>query len=222
MKVTETTSYKIAYKWLSYAVVLAVAYYWLMTLGLVFFSKPVSSLVPNQTLLYRTFARQNWRLFAITKLYNRQMNFIIRDKNKPAKADTTDLVQYLLTEKRAYAPFNNYEDALDRILYLEMNGVEVLMIRRQELLKKQFPNNTADFYMRQAAVQVAADGQYQQHIDNIVAYGKYMMQRERKDTTGKEYQISIIHTYISPAKPKQPIVPGSDKQLIFISSYKTF
>lgn len=148
------------------------------------------------------------------------MIFIVRDKQHPANTDTTDLVQYLLTEKRAYAPFNNYEDALDRILYLEMNGVEVLMNRRKGALKKQLPNNTADFYMRHAAVQVAADSQYQQHIDNIVAYGKYMMQREKKDTMGKEYQISIIHKYIAPAKPKEPAVPGSDEQLIFISAYK--
>ena len=121
MKPAATTSYNITYKWLSCCLVLAVACYWLMTFGLVFFGSKVSSAIPKPTLLYRTFARQNWRLFAITKLYNRQMNFIVRDKQNPAKADTTDLVQYLLTEKRAYAPFNNYEDALDRILYIEMN-----------------------------------------------------------------------------------------------------
>jgi hypothetical protein len=222
MKPAETTSNKIVYKWLSYCIAAIVVYYWLITFGLVFYSKPVSSVIPRQTFLYRTFCRQNWRLFAITKVYNRQMNFIIRDKQNPLKADTTDLVQYLLTEKREYAPFNNYEDALDRILYLEMNGVEVQMNEHKKKLKEQLPGNTAQFYLQQASLQVDSNTHHHQNIDNIVAYGRYMMQREKKDTAGKEYQFSIVHKYISPALPKEPSTPGSDEQILFISTYKPF
>ena len=222
MKPAGTASYNIAYKWLSWCLVLAVACYWLMTFGLVFFGSKVSSAVPKPTLLYRTFARQNWRLFAITKLYNRQMNFIVRDKQNPAKADTTDLVQYLLTEKRAYAPFNNYEDALDRILYIIMNGVEIQMNQKKTILQKQFPNKPADFYMQHAAVLVETDSLHQENIENIVAFGKYVMERKKTSTAGKEYQLSIIHKYISPAKPKEASVPQGDEQIVFISSYKSF
>jgi hypothetical protein len=222
MKPAETTSYRIAYKWLSWCIVLIVGYYWLITFGLVFFSQHVSSFTPRQTLMYRTFCRQNWRLFAITKLYNRQMNFIVRDKQNPANADTADLVQYILKEKRKYAPFNNYEDALDRILYIEMNGVEVQMNSKKAVLKKQFPGRAPDFYMQQSSLLVQADTLHQENIDNIIAYGKYMMQREKKDTAGKEYQISIIHKYIAPALPKEPSVAGGDEQIIFISTYKSF
>ncbi len=222
MKPGETTSNKIAYKWLSYCIAALVVYYWLITFGLVFYSKPVSSAIPNQTFLYRTFLRQNWRLFAITKVYNRQMNFIVRDRQNPHNADTTDLVQYLLIEKRKYAPFNNYEDALDRILYLEMNGVEVLMNDQKKKLKEKLPGNTAQFYLQQASMQVDTNTHYHQNIDNIIAYGRYMMQREKKDTTGKEYQVSIVHKYISPALPKEPSTPQVDEQTIFISSYKPF
>ena len=222
MKPVETTSNKIAYKWLSWCIVGIVIYYWFITFGLVFFSKPVSSAIPQQTFLYRTFCRQNWRLFAITKVYNRQMNFIIRDKQDPSKADTTDLVQYLLTEKRKYAPFNNYEDALDRILYLEMNGVEIQMNEQKKKLKDKFPDSTTTFYLQQACVQVDSNFRYHQNIDNIISYGRYMIQREKKDTTGKEYQLSIIHKYISPALPKEPSTPGSDEQTVFISTYKSF
>ena len=150
------------------------------------------------------------------------MNFIVRDKQTPANADSTDLVQYILTEKRKYAPFNNYEDALDRILYIEMNGVEVQMNAMKTGLKKQFPGRTPDFYMQQASLLVQADTLHHDNIDNIIAYGKYMMQREKKDTPGKEYQISIIHKYIAPALPKEPVVAGGDEQIIFISTYKSF
>ena len=150
------------------------------------------------------------------------MNFIVRDKQTPANADSTDLVQYILTEKRKYAPFNNYEDALDRILYIEMNGVEVQMNAMKTGLKKQFPGRTPDFYMQQASMLVEADSLHHVNIDNIVAYGKYIMQREKKDTAGKEFQISIVHKYIPPAKPKEPSAEGSDEQIIFISFYKSF
>lgn len=221
MKPTGTTSYTIAYKWLSYGVVLVAVYYWLMTLGLVFLGSKVAAAAPRQTLVYRTFCRQNWRLFAVTKLHNRQMNFIIRDKQNPVKADTIDMVQYLLAEKRTYAPFNNYEDALDRILYLEMNEVEMRMIRCKKSLIKQFPNQPASFYMQQAAAQVEADSLHQQSIRNILAFGKYILQQKGLDTTGKEYQVSIVHKYIPPSKPKNPRVPGSDEQNIFISTYKS-
>lgn len=220
MQPTSNTSYTIAYKWLSYCVILAAAYYWLMTLGLVFFGGKVSSAAPRQTLAYRTFFRQNWRLFAVTKFYNRQMNFIVRDKQNPVKADTIDIVQYLLAEKRSYAPFNNYEDALDRILYIEMNDVETRMIRSKELLAKQFPHQPAGFYLRKAAAAVETDSLHQQSLQNILAYGKYVLQKKGIDTTGKEYQVSIIRKFIPPSKPKYADVEGGDEQTFFISTYK--
>jgi hypothetical protein len=222
MKPTGTASYTIAYKWLSYCVVLAAAYYWLMTLGLVFFGDKVAAAIPRQTLAYRSFCRQNWRLFAVTKVYNRQMNLIVRDKQNPAKADTTDMVQYLLTEKRAYAPFNNYEDALDRILYLEMNNVIVLMNHYKRGLTKQFPGKPAAFYMQEAAAQVEADTLHRQNIGNLVAFGKYILQKKGLGTAGKEYQLSIVRKFIAPAKPPHPRAPGSDEEIIFTSAYKSF
>lgn len=220
MKPTGTTSYPVAYKWLSYCIVSVTVCYWLMTLALVFFRTQADAAAPRTALAYRTFCRQNWRLFAITKLYNRQMNFIVRDKQNPAKADTVDLVQSLLAEKRNYAPFNNYEDALDRILYLEMNDVEIRMIYWKNSLTKQFPDKATDFYLQQAVAKVEADSLHQQSIQNILAFGKYILQKKGWDTKGKEYQLHIVHRYIPPATPKNPKAPGSDEQNIFISTYK--
>ena len=222
MKLENSSIHNIAYKWLSCGIIVVVAYYWLLTFGVVIFSKTVATIAPNQTLLYRTFARQNWRLFAFTKVYNRQMNFIVRDKKNPAMADTTDLVQYLLVEKRAYAPFNNYQDALEKILYLEMNGIEAQMNKQHKIALDKYPAKPAIFYMEKAYAFTQADSLQQQNINNVIAYGKYMMQREKKDTTAKEYQINIIHKYIFPTRPQEPTAPGSDEQLIFISTYKPF
>jgi hypothetical protein len=220
MKPTLTVTNNIAYKWLSWGILLAAVYYWLFTFGLVLFTKPVASAFPSETLLYRTFARQNWRLFAISKVYNRQMLFITRDKQNLAKVDTTDIVQYLLTEKRMYAPFNNYEDALDRILYLEMNGIETQMINHKAALKKQYPGKPPLFYLQESSALVLSDSLHQNNLDNIVAFGKYMMAQKNIPVDGKECQLIITHTFIPPSMPADTAVAANGTETLFISNYK--
>ena len=222
MKQTGSTPYPIACRWISWLIVLAFTCYWLMTLGLAFFSNRLSSIAPHQTFLYHTFCRQNWQLFAATKVYNRQMNVIIRDKRVPAVTDTIDLVQHLLAKKRKYAPFNNYQDAMEKILYLTMNDVEIQMKRQKAVAKKQFPGMPEEFYIRQASMMVTTDSLNQQGINNIVVFTKDIITAKKIDTAGKEYQLCIRHQYIPPAKPTGPFVEGGNGQTVFISAYKSF
>jgi phosphoketolase len=179
MKPASSGTYHIAYKWLSYALLLAVIYYWIFTIGAVYFNKPLNAATPRQALLYRTFARQNWRLFAVSKVYNRQMLFVTRDIKNPANSDTTDLEQYLLAEKRAYAPFNNYEDALDRILYSVMNGVESRGYRERPIIEKKFPGQPAAFYLQQTSAFIEADTAHMQDLYNIKAFAKYILDEKK-------------------------------------------
>jgi len=220
MKPFQQGKKNIAYQWLSWCLLIAFGYYWLFTIGLVLFGKSVSAIAPNQTVLYRTFARQNWRLFAISKVYNRQMLFITRDIQNPSVADTTDIVQYLLAVKRKAAPFNNYEDAMDRILYIVMNGVEIQMMHQKEKLQKQSPGQTPDFYLRECCLLVEADSARYKDIGNITAFGKYMMKEKGLPTNGKEHQLIITHKYIPPSKPAAQTVSNGDAQTIFVSTYK--
>lgn len=211
----------IVYKWLSWLLLLAFAYYWLLTFGLVLFSKTVSARFPHQTVLYRTFARQNWRLFAISKVYNRQMLLVTRSIQNPAATDTTDIVQYFLAIKRDAAPFNNYEDAMDRILYIVMNGVEMQMINYKKTLQQQNPNKPASFYLAQCSALVEADAR-QEGINNIVAFAKYMLKKKKISTAGKEYQLIITHKFIQPSSPPSGSVANGSIQTIFASTFKPF
>lgn len=220
MKPTGASSYRLAYKWLSWCIVLAFGYYWLITFGLVLFGNKVSSAIPRHTVAFRSVARQNWRMFVFTKVYNRQMLFITRDAANPAQTDTIDLVQYLLAEKRAHAPFNNEQDAHERILYIVMNGVEVRVHHHEKKIKDSLPGKTAAFYRQQAIEAVSSDTAHQQEINNITGYARNIMQQRKINTNGKEYQLIINHTYIPPSKPADPAVPGGDEQVIFISGYK--
>jgi len=220
MKPTGASSYRLAYKWLCWCIVLAVGYYWLITFGLVLFGSKVSSAVPNQAFIYRSFARQNWRMFAFTKVYNRQLLFITRDTADPSATDTTDLVQYLLTQKRAHAPFNNEQDAHERILYIVMNGVEVRVHHHEKKIKDSLPGKTADVYQQLAIEAVRSDSLQQQEINNITGYARTMLQQKKISTNGKEYQLIIKHVYIPPSTPAIPVTPGANEQVIFISSYK--
>jgi hypothetical protein len=222
MKQPGSTPYPIACRWISWLVVLLFAGYWFMTLGLAFFKTQLSSVAPHQSFLYQTFCRQDWHLFAATKLYNRQMNVIIRSKQIPVLADTIDLEQYLLAKKREHAPFSNYQEAMEKILHGTMNEVEIQVNQQKAVAKKQFPGRSEDFYVQQASGMVMADSLNQQAIKNIVVFAKDMLTTEKMDTAGKEYQLSIRHKYIPPPKSKGPLV-GEDKvQTVFISAYKSF
>ncbi len=213
-------TYKFAYKWLSWGLAAAFGIYWLFTFGLVLFSSKFSGAVPDATFVYRSFARQNWRMFAITKVYNRQMLFITRETANPLKADTTDLVQYMLAEKRGYAPFNNKQDAYDRILYIVMNGVETRVHYHEKKMKDTIPGKPDMFYQQQAIQFVQSDTAHRQEINNIVGFARYVMQQKGVTTDGKEYKFIIKHKYIPPAKPVLPAEPGGDEQILFTSDYK--
>ncbi len=220
MKPTPAVTYKIVYKLFSWCILLAALCYWAFTFGLVLFAKQVALITPSPTLLYRTFARQNWRLFAISKVYNRQMLFITRDKQKPSQSDTIDIVQYLLAEKRKYAPFNNYQDALDRILYLEMNGVESQMIKHKTALKNLYPGKPPLFYLEESSGLVLSDSFRKNNLENIAAFGKYMMEKKNIPANGKEYQLIITHKFIPPSIPADTVVAANGTETVFISNYK--
>jgi hypothetical protein len=222
MKASEINVYNKVCKWLSLFVVLAVIYYWLMTIGMVFFGNKISLIAPRQAFLYRTFCRQNWGLFARTKVYNRQMNFIIREKEHPSVTDTIDLERYLIAEKRKYAPFNNYQETMEKILHATMNALEIQVDEEITKIKKRYPGKSPDFYIQQASITIQADSLIHQHIDNIISFGKDVMKIKKIDFAGKEYQLCIIHKFIPPVNSKELPATESNKQIIFISAYKPF
>lgn len=222
MSAQEPARNNIAYKLLSYCLLAGFLYYWLFSLGLIFFNRSIHNAAPRQTAAYYTFFRQNWRLFAFTKIYNRELNFIVRDEANPSIADTIDVVKYFIAEKRSHAPFNNYYDGLDQILYWEMNGLETQLWEREKALKVQFPGKPDSFYMRQTNMMVLADSLHAGHLQNLVSYGKYVLQHMNKDTAGKEYQLILVHKFIAPKQPPAGSVAAGDEQTFFITPFKSF
>lgn len=214
------STYPLAHKWFSFCLAIAFCGYWVFTFGVMLFGQRLAATVPKATFFYSSFARQSWRMFAFAKEYNRQMLFITRDLADRSKTDTTDLVQYLLAKKRGYAPFNNKQDAQERLLYLTMNGVESRLLHHEKKIKDTAPYRGPEFYRQRAMELVRNDTNHQQEINNIAGFARDMMQQEKKDTNGKEYQLIIKHKYIHPANPRLPVFPGSDEQLLFSSDYK--
>lgn len=177
-------------------------------------------MVPRQAFLYRTFCRQNWIFFANTTDYNLQLNFIVREKKNSSATDTIDLERYLVSEKRKYAPFNNYQYAMEKILYATINALETSMHQEITKIRKQYPEKSPDFYIQQASLAVQADSMNQQHIKNIVSFGKEVMKTKQMDYAGKEYQFCIIHKFIPPVNSQELPATESKRQIIFISAYK--
>jgi len=222
MKVSEVNLYNKVCKWLSLLVVLAGASYWLMTIGMVFFGNKLSSIAPRQAFLYRTFFRQNWGFFATGKMYNRQMNFIIREKDNPSVTDTIDLERYLIAEKRKNAPFNNYQEAMEKILFATMNAIETQVNQEIAKIKKQSPGKSPHLYMQQASITVIDNSMNQQHVENIISFGKEIMKIKKMDFVGKEYQLCMIGKFIPPVNSSGVPAAESKGQIIFISAYKPF
>lgn len=222
MDAAENSRYSIAYKWLSYLLVAGMVYYWLFTLGLIFFNKSLHNSTPRQTAVYNAFWHQNWRLFAVTKPYNRELDMVIRQKADPAKTDTIDLVKYSVAEKRKHAPFNNYEDALDHMLYGIMNGLEMQLYYKHLSLKKQYPGRPDSFYMRRGNQLLLADSLRQQRLQNLYQYGRYVMRQIQWDTAGKEFQLIVAHKFIPPQKPPESAVTEGDRKIVFVSPYQSF
>jgi hypothetical protein len=222
MKPGVSSPHRIVYKWISYCLLVAFIYYWIFTIGMLFNRNGMSNVLPRQTALYTAFLHQDWQLFSGPKLYNRQLNFIVRDKQHPEKADTTDIVQYLLTKKRKYAPFNNYEDALDHMLYVMMNRFEKQLNTNKDLLKKQFPGQPDSVDVQKVSRLTETDSVNLQNLQNLIAFGKHVMLNEKKDTAKKEYYFTVAYQYILPQHPSEGSLNDGNIQTIFISACRSF
>ena len=174
---------------------------------------------PVQTAVYTTFLRQEWKLFEIPRNHNRKMNIVIRDKEYLQKTDTIDIVQYLIAQKKKYAPFNNYEEAQERLFSNIVNRLEGQINEKNSVLQKKFPGKPYDFYVQELSLLVEADTLKNEPLLNIIAFGKHILEKEKINTAGKEYQLSLVYKYIPPPNA----VPKSiNEQTIFITPYRNF
>jgi hypothetical protein len=214
--------YSIAYKWLSYCLVLGFVYYWLFTLGLLFFDKSIHESAPRLANLHQAFSKQTWRLFAYTTLYNRELELIVRDKNNPSKTDTVQLVQYSIAQKRNAAPFNDFYDGFDQLLFWMLNDIEAPLLKQDKLLKAAFPGRQDSFYRRRSNLIVLSDSLHPEPLQNLENYGRYVMRQLKKDTAGKEFQLLLLHKFIPPAHPPAGSLAEGYVQTSFISNFKSF
>jgi hypothetical protein len=175
--------------------------------------------VPLQTAVYRTFLRQEWRLFEIPRNHNRKMNIIIRDKDNQLKADTIDMVQYLIAQKRKHPPFNSYEEAQERLFSNILNRLEKQLTEKHSVLKNKLPGKPDSYNMQLVSQLVEADTIHNETLQNITAFGKYIVEQEKINTAGKEYQLSFVYKYIP---PPNAAVKKSTEQTMFITTYKNF
>jgi hypothetical protein len=209
---------QIVHKWLSFGLLFGFVYYWLFTFSLVFFNKTTRTVAPRQSLLYSSFFNQNWRLFASTKPYNIEVNLVVKKINDTAVADTVQVVQYNMAERRRHAPFNNYQEALDKLFIFITLEMEKIAGQKKLLLKKQFPARDENFYTSEASAAIERDSLYREQIDNLNNYSKYVLAQKNIRTAGKAFQLEIVHKYILPAKA--PVASGANTETIFVSTFK--
>lgn len=209
---------EIVHKWLSFGLLLGFVYYWLFTFSLVFFNKTTRTIAPRQSSLYYSFFNQNWRLFSSTKTYSNEVNLVVRKINDTTAADTIKLVSYNMAERKKYAPFNNYQEALDKMFIFIVADIGNLAEKKKLLLKKQFPGQDEIFYIKQTSAAIEKDSLHRENLTNLGNYSKYVLAQKKVNTTGKEFQLVIVHNYILPAKA--PVASANNDETIFISTFK--
>jgi hypothetical protein len=194
------TKSAIAYPLLSYGILLLFAWYGIFTVVMLFIPKTTAQYLPRQAAVYHVFFVQNWHLFAQTKLYNRELNMIVSDSLTGQK-DTIDLVHYSITQKRKHAPCNQYEDAIDHLLFFSMNQLEMRLTEKEQELKKADSLQPVAFYLQKSCMQVRQDSAGKRILQNFHQYGTYVLRQMNKPVAGKHIQFEILHRYIAPAQP---------------------
>ncbi len=217
-----TSTNTIAYKWLSVALLGGFVYFWLFSLGNVLFKKSLRQLAPRQSVLYNAALKESWSLFSRTKFYNRQLNVVIRDTGNKAATDTIDLVNYCIQQKRKAAPFNGYYDRFEQLLFWTMNDLEMDILYHQKKLKRDFPQRPDSFYTIASGELLRADTARQTALQSLYRISRYLLPTMGYNTAGKEFQLQMQFTYIPPKHPPVSSLCSGDRQVVFISSFRSF
>jgi len=206
---------KIACRALSLLLIGAFAYYWIFTLSLVFFYKPIRTVSPRQVGMYSTFWRQNWQLFAHTKVYNRQLNLLVHDRRLPGQTDTLDIIHWCLSEKRRHAPFNNYQDGLDLMLYFFTNKLQGQTEKAYHQYAAGHPGLPDSSIMLEASRMVTAEPE---NLHNPAAYAKMLIKSKQLDTSGRSYSLQLVQQFIPPSRGSR----GEHTRILFQSPIQPF
>ncbi len=213
---------KIIYKWFSLCLLFSFVYYWVFTISLVFFNKPTREAFPRQSLVYSSLFNQNWRLFSYTKKYSVQLNLVVRTINSASETDTINLAGYIMAERRKYAPFNSYEEALERLVHTTITNTGEDAEKKTAQLKKEVTGKDDFFYVEQSSAVIEKDNRNKDNLTNLENYARNALHEMDIDTKGKEFQLIIFHHYILPSTAPGSQAFNTNDQTIFFSSYKPF
>jgi hypothetical protein len=208
------------YTWVSFCLLAGFAYYWLFTFSMVFLNRPTRAMAPRQSMIYSSFFNQNWRLFASTKKYSCEVNLVLKRKADSVVTDSIALVSYSMAQRRKKAPFNNYSEALERLLYVISTHIGESAKRKKEVFKKQVPLQNERFYVQETSLNLEKDSLHRANLKNLENYAKYVLAQEQVDTAGKEFQLILVRNYIKPALT--PVITGANtnSEIIFVSTFK--
>lgn len=205
---------------LCWVVLLGFVYYWAFTMAMVFFNRKTKSIAPQQARIHASFFNQNWRLFSKPKTYSKEINFIVRSINNPSVADTLYIEQYWMLQKRENAPFNSYEDAVERALNSILIDIDRIADAKKEYFLQQAQSSEENNAMLQLVNFLETDPHQKKNMTTLEQYGKYILTQKQIATSGKEFQMIFVRNYILPATA--PLYqPGNiNMEVIFTSAYK--
>lgn len=214
MTVSKNLPNQPAFRWISISAVLLFILYWIFSLCTLFFPKTVNRALPKTRSIYHAFMKQDWKLFAYTQPYYREMMVIVRDDNHPGATDTIRLINDILAMKRASAPLINKADAIDRMMFYDANRLEALLYSDSNNKNEYRCQGSPSCFDSLIATNAAA----RQSLNNFERYALTVAGRLKIPLTNRSFQLMMIHepTPVPGGKP----APGRTFKIIFSTSYK--
>lgn len=200
MEAVHQNKLPVAYKLASYFAIFCFLVYWFITSFMIAMPKTLKNVAPKTFYTYNVVIRQNWHLFSNPSVYNKHVLFVLRDKKNHDKTDTLNITKYFINERIARAPFNNYYDNLDHVLYRISHYLEGDNVKTINQLKKQDSLQTNLWYIQQSCSISVLKNPPITHFTNLIGMCKQVLVHEKINTAGKEYQLLIKNNYIPPHK----------------------
>lgn len=224
MEDTTQNKLPIAYRTISYVAICCFLIYWILTSLIIGLPKTLKKISPKTHHAYTLVIRQNWHLFSNPSIYNKQVLFVVRQIKNPQKTDTFNITRYFISQRIARAPFNNYYDNLDHVLFRISHYLETENIATLNKLKKQDSLQSNLWYIQQSSKISAAQEPPIVHFTNLLNISKQVLIDEKIHTVGKEYQLVIKNNYIPPHKLSHIEYDVQDGIVVpcFVSPYYSF
>lgn len=210
------------YSLLSYLCLGTFFLYWLIIFILVMPPGYANKTMSEKAPMFKNMFGISWKLFTPPFTYNDRLYYIVRDIERPYRADTLEVLEKIALQKQRNAPFNDEENVIDHLVNNNVSGVKRTVWFNKKMPSQDTPGTTDSLYIAHAIAAVAATNNYTAFVTTLNNYCRVILKENNIDTIGKEFKIIITEKKIPPFKHIGDPSFLQKETLVFETPYKPF